>query len=286
MDISNTLTFLTRKLLRRSLSVVVATGCTSWGGSTFFSVTMLVQINGKPMKAGGVASNLAEAYLKALSELGEILVIFEKKIESRNGISGGLFSVNAKERARNELVERDAFLFHYRSRTPFLNKRSIGELSAFELCSIEKGTYVVLVTDFKTAISSDCLRFGVAADSRLDVATAKAFLECLMIISSHSLSPNWCKTLGEKTDLDVLQRHHLASRDPRNLEIFEALCKCVPGSVRQLIYDDGWQYQRLKSPIRGLVYWRATHGFVTEMTFGAIEPGIVSDDGPMLHPFW
>lgn len=73
----------------------------------------------------GADRSIEKAYLKAIVEYYERLAYFENEnqfnLQSTNGIAAHRMNLIAKLSARNELFERDSFLRHWYTNTPFEN---------------------------------------------------------------------------------------------------------------------------------------------------------------------
>lgn len=235
-----------------------------------------------------------EAFAKALSEAGENVLVYTDGLESRCGMAAGLFASQAEVRARGELLERDAFLFHYRSGRPFRRREDSSDLLVFEMDSASDEFHAILVTDLRSAEgSAPCLLFGTSAHPDMEIALEKAAQEYSAIRLNHRLHPNRCSSWEVSPDQvpTVMDLHHVASRDIRNIERFKSLCGYGSADVpisdngREPLNKAGWKISVLSSPIRTLSFVRAEHPDLIRMTFGLPEasgPG----EPPLYHPFW
>jgi hypothetical protein len=154
--------------------------------------------------------------------------------------------------------------------------------------------HAILVTDRASAEGiAPCLLFGTAAHPDRVTAMEKATQEYLAIRFNHRLFPDRCKTWESSPDQvpTVMDRHHLASRDARNISRFRALCgygvalKPEPYKEREPLNQAGWKITALSSPVRMLSYVRAEHPELIPMTFGIPEASIPGEP-PLYHPFW
>ncbi len=64
-----------------------------------------------PIQATGLGSTRLNAFAKAISELGEVILKVESSLLHRSGMAGGFCIRNAMQRAKFETLERDAFFF-------------------------------------------------------------------------------------------------------------------------------------------------------------------------------
>ncbi len=85
----------------------------------YYDFFISIEIDNKKIEGQGVDKNKDMAITKAISEAFERSVLFDKDITS-NGVAAHENLGRAKENARNELIERDLFLSHFYTSTPFL----------------------------------------------------------------------------------------------------------------------------------------------------------------------
>lgn len=260
-----------------------------------YVIILAIEWNGRKINATGTAKKFIQAFTKAISELGESVIGVIRNLPHRSGLAGGLCASPTVERAKAELVERDAFFYHYRAMVPFTGcteiQTPIGTLLRYQLSSTLKGYHVVLITDPSSAqATGHCLRFTTAANECLREATHKAVAEYTHIHLMHVLAPERCKPISEFTlkNDSLADFHHAASRDKRNKQLFSILCKSttVPRgpSVRQVACGS-WVITKLQSPVRGFQFFQAHHAGLINLEFGKPEPS--SDPrNPLYHPFW
>lgn len=94
-------------------------------------------LNGSVVAGLGADFSQKLAYTKCLVEYLERLAFFEvgrnKGFTSTNGIAGHFYESLAEKNANAELLERDSFLLHWYSQTPFLKlQHSVSAISEFE----------------------------------------------------------------------------------------------------------------------------------------------------------
>ena len=239
-------------------------------------------------KGSATSSNPIEAYIKAVAELGESLICSSLNFGNRSGIAAGLLTSQAIVRAKSELIERDAFLYHYRNAIPFTAVKEIDDndgLLAFQMQSAEKNYYSYLVTDVKCSTgASECLLFGTGCHPSEKIAIEKAVQEYVSIALNHELKPEWCNGNSNEQlqHKSLTDRHHFASRDFRNIERFRLLCLVrEPAGPRPNVGDD-WKITRLSSPLRFFNFVYVQNESLISMTFGEFE----RIEGDLLHPFW
>lgn len=289
MDLSNSLISTTSLLLKdKTLSPKVFVYSPS--PSTFERWLLVIQVtqNGRAQRSSGSSKSFMEAYAKALSEMGELLIIEAEKLYSRCGIAGSFFMSRSISRAKCELLERDAFFFHYRNRLPFsAEPRELSEkgLLAYELSTADPTLRTFLVTDRMCASGqSECLLFGCATNEAAETAIEKAIQEYSAIYLNHQRHPDRCKLLANSSEKIpvIMDRHHAASRDPRNIERFRSLCSNRGSVLSPRKLDGLWEIQTLPSPIRALAFARVSHPSLIKLTFDIPE----ADEKDLLHPFW
>ncbi len=284
MDLSATLTQLTRKLCSPTLDSCQV----HIQRLKDYRVVVEASRLGESIQGGGIARTLLAAYLKALGEFGEGLICLREDHNNRSGLAAGLLFSPAVDRAKAELIERDAFLFHYRQVLPFLERRALSNSNvAYRMATALPDWHGFLVTDGACASGKNpCLLFGTAADRSEKLALQRAHHEYQTIARVHALRPTRCAELADSPSVDAApDRHHLASRDPRNRERFQTLCASLGSthSHRPPLHGS-WEIESVPSPIRSLVYARAKHSQLTPLVFD--QPEDPTGDRPLFHPFW
>lgn len=301
MGLSRSLARLTRHLIRgdegRTEAFVHPPSELTLG--FFIVVSTFRSDEGAVLKGTGVARSQTEAYLKSAIELGEVLCSRQNGISTRNGMAGGLLLHSAIERARAELLERDAFLFHYRKGVPFRSSEiwregipgasGRGRIMVFELSSAVGGLRCVLATD-EASIGGDegCLWFGLAAHPDREAAARKAVGEYACMNLDHALRPGWCADVfaGTRPASRLPDLHHAASRDPRNRRRFHDLCGVGESESR---FRQGvsieWSQAEVPSPLRYFRYARASSPLLDILEFGVSE-SVPAGEPPLLHPVW
>jgi hypothetical protein len=246
----------------------------------------------KRIKASGVGGTRLEAYLKAVVELGEVALCDGASLLNRTGVAGGLVLANAVDRAKAELTERDAFLFHYRGQVPFVRRESAGSGAClFEMFSPLTGAYCFIALDQAFVDgAADCILMGLGCHFDRATAGEKALGELSGMVLDHSLRPDWCREVyaGTVKPARLTDLHHSYSRDPRNIERIRALCR--PGAPEALsgrgALLDEWRIERLESPLRYFKYVRVSHPGLALLDFGKPEAAASPEEAPLYHPVW
>jgi hypothetical protein len=251
------------------------------------------------LRASGSSPSIEEAFFKALIELGEVIATKKSGLQNRNGIAGGFLASKALARAQAELIERDAFLFHYRSQTPFCAEIPLdedlledygSEVRVYEMASADSKNRCAIATDVRCANqTSECLWIGLGASEDIHEAARRALREYRFMLLDHRLRPGWCERV--KRDPSSTNRltdvHHSHSRDPRSLKRFAELCSNIRATDREQISQGRWKSKKLESVIRFVSYRCVLHPDLIPMEFGVPEPWSLRDsEGPLLHPFW
>jgi hypothetical protein len=252
-----------------------------------------------PMKGSGMALNMLDAFIKAIVELGEVYIVRQLGLQDRNGLSGGLLTSTAEFRAKAELIERDAFLYHYRNQLSFHPAPLViptidvqRKILVYEMQNTEDGFYSYLATDSNCAIGqSPCLLIGLGAHSDRDIAISKAVGEYSTMHLDHILRPNWCGILEkDRTKAKRLPDfHHSYSRDPRNILRFVNLCSVNDSKfkLRSKLAADTWCKKKIVSPLRFFCFVQAENKSLLQLTFGKPEiDEYLEQDGPLYHPVW
>jgi hypothetical protein len=250
------------------------------------------------LKGAGVDSSRELAFLKGVVELGEAYVFRAQNLNTSSGLAGGVFLRSAVRRAKNELLERDAFLFHYRKVHPFLSVSSFNaspdrNLLLFEMASADPSVHCFLATDNRCAVGeAACLLIGLGAHEEKSVARSKAINEYSVMYDDHVKRPGWCDYLEQHPEKVSLKTdfHHVQSRDPRNKEIFRKLCQIQerPASIREMRSTalNSWSLKQLFSPIRFIKYVQADNPYITKLAFGQPEGDSEEHLKPLYHPIW
>lgn len=253
----------------------------------FYCVVINVCIKDKKLLASAVGENLYLTFIKALSELGEGIICFKMNLANRSGLAGGLLRANAIQRAKAELLERDAFLNHYRNLIPFKQSKAEGDRIICELASSDPEFKVFLIVNADYLSSDDtCLIFGMGCDLTIPEAKSKALREYTSMVLSHKVVGG-CGTefmerrgIHRKTDF-----HHSQSRSVENKHIFKIICNGSASSEIKHFDHEKWTITKFRSPLRFFSFFKACHPDLTEMDFG-IEEKFKQFNNLVYHPFW
>jgi ribosomal protein S12 methylthiotransferase accessory factor YcaO len=144
-----------------------------------------ISINNLTFHGRGSDSIEEIAYLKALSECVERATTFFLEIPNTNGIAAHFDLSSAKKNARNELIERDAFLCNFllNSNLKKIQTRLFPRLSTekhividyFEMAKNQMGVGVLAFT----SSSKNFLSYGLAFASNVETSLEKSTTELL-----------------------------------------------------------------------------------------------------------
>lgn len=238
-------------------------------------------------KSSALGKNLYVAYIKALCELGENIICRRDNIQNRSGIAGGFFKANSFCRAKAELIERDAFLYHYRNMIPFkFLKRSNG-YDAYQLISIDPCYHVTLVmnSDY-VGDNENCLKLGMGCEKDISDSIEKAHNEYSGMYLNHKIfskcdiSDLYRKEWDRKTDF-----HHSQSMSLENKAIFRILCRHNTKTTSRIYDSSLWSSRLLDSPLRFFKYIKVDHPQVEKINFGEPEK-FKQFEKLVYHPFW
>jgi YcaO cyclodehydratase, ATP-ad Mg2+-binding len=251
------------------------------------------------LQSTGTSCTIERAFFKALLELGEIIIQRTHGFVDRNGVAGGFVHSSTKQRAQCELVERDAFLFHYRNLVSFCKAIQVpsacttlerNEIRVFEMASADDRFRVAIATSRECAENrSECLLIGMGADRDIESAAAHAVREYNIMVMDHRMRPGWCEKVYDVPSLTnrLPDVHHARSRDKRNLERFSSLCAAPALRERVSLTRSRWSIERFDSPIRFAIYYRVSHPDLVPLEFGIPEAWSLKDRaGPLFHPIW
>ena len=163
----------------------------------FHDVRVQIELEGRVYEGRGMDKNADLAFTRAGAEVIERAVIYHSKLKSSNGIALHAEEPKAKENALYELLERDQFLCHFFTTTPFaeLNPFIVKELEIdFEYIreKLEKESIEITLkrTLFSNPTTAICLArkvsakgfngiLGLGASDTLSKSASKAIAECL-----------------------------------------------------------------------------------------------------------
>lgn len=304
MDLSHSLTVLTCSLLKdikQGVKANIKVYVHPPSENTLGRFLVAIDLRSEDNRWGGSGASfyLHEAYSKALCEFGENQILKKSDYDSRCGMAGGLFRSQAVERAKNELLERDAFLFHYGSQIPFEFVGAEEGFFYFKMIVADPAVSGFFVTDSACVFEkAECLLFGTGAHRDSAIALEKAKQEYASLFLNHKRQPERCKWLAENANQvnSVMDQHHLASRDPRNIKKMGSLCRNYCHNVHNQketskksirnFQPQRWRIEDLNSPICMMKFVRADHPDLIKMMFGIPEKLDATHTPILLHPFW
>ncbi|HXH74012.1 MAG TPA: hypothetical protein VNJ08_03555 [Bacteriovoracaceae bacterium] len=239
------------------------------------------------IKSSASGNNLYTTFLKALCEFGENMICDSLNLNCRSGIAGGLFSQNSIKRAKAELIERDAFLYHYKNILSFKLNSSNSESDSklFELNSIDPDFKVCFVMKQNYLIDpTSCLIFGMGSETSFKDSSEKAFSEFSTMVLNHNLYLE-CGFDVPSSKQSKADFHHGHSKSQENKLIFQEICKGTD-QFKERKYDPKmWKVEVLKSPIRFFRYVKVHHPQLEKLEFG--KPEKFNQFSKLVyHPFW
>lgn len=250
--------------------------------------------NGNRISASGSARSRLSSNIKAIAEIGEIIICKTRGYSTRAGIAGGFIKNEAINRAKSELLEHDAFLYHYRNKVPFTLKRKIKnhltEILIYQLLTKSSKHTTILATDPKSiSDKSSCIMFSTATHENEDFAIEKAISQYCQIYLNHSKWPTQCQDMstGKTKPRNITDIHHISSRDHRNKEIFKVLCP-LDGSTNYSPYIKdklNWIASKEESPMLFFKYYKLMESNLIPMNHGTPEKEY-DNLKPLYHPFW
>lgn len=252
-----------------------------------FSVVISVKLNGREVNGSSSGLSLYNTFLKALCELGENIITSNLGLNNRSGVAGGLILNNCIDRAKAELIERDAFLYHYRNLIPFRksDSKTVDEMR-FELNSVDPSFSVNLVMNREYLEKKDsCLILGVAGNKDALCSSERAYCEYSSMYLNHKEFIN-CSNLRPVLEKSAkVDFHHHHSKSWENKTIFKKLC-LEESSFEKRSYDDRlWKIEELNSPLLFFKYVRAEHPELIKLEFGLPEL-FPQFENLVYHPFW
>lgn len=292
MDIEKTLNQITQLLFKdRPTKSRVTLRSPSENSFGMFNIVLGVVVNGHAIYGSSSAKKIISCYIKAICELGESQIYRERGWHTRSGLAGGLVKSSMIDRAKGELLERDAFLFHYRTGKPFMREllEEDVDLKSDRVITYEMASasprYFTTLSIMESSLSgvADCLIFSLGSGLTLMQARRKSVEECSAFFLRHRLDPNWCSSLSGQTS-DLADRHHYQSKDLRNMLKMKSLCSNVEPIRRALIEEEAWQVENIPSPLRLFKYVYVRHPELIKIEFGKPESNV--DGEPLYHPFW
>lgn len=215
-----------------------------------FSVQLVSIGQGHEKRTGfGVDKSFQLAAKKACMEAIEIasLNAAALKLGSRTGVAAHVSRDQAEYAAFQELVERDAFLFHWLSETPGrqINPSQIQEFLFFKEYCKKRGEELFVieleskVDSVKVALVASkssqflCWQLGLGAGEDIISASSKALREWVGNVYLHEFMGGCRPIDGAFADVDPaskLKAHHLASKQELVSTLLDSIVRCV-GSV-------------------------------------------------------
>ncbi|MBL6988878.1 MAG: hypothetical protein ISR65_03835 [Bacteriovoracaceae bacterium] len=260
----------------------------------FYSIVIRSEYGEHAPTATGTNENLLTAYLKSILEFGEEILRGELGLNDRCGMAGGLIRKNIIERAKAELLERDSFLYHYRSKHPLKKLRTItyrGKVfDVFQMHCCQKGYYAIFIKEpQKYYLEREICHFTTASGRNLEATIKKALEEyfSLEIFLDKNRSDIVLLLDGGLTGDNPIFPHVKSMFDERNLNRINHICNeslpkehSGPQTEREI---PSWEVEKLGSPLKLFDFYKLKSSNLHQLDFGTPEEKI---SPPLYHPFW
>ncbi len=291
MDLQSILNSTARLFLKDGIPVSVQIDPHRQSSKAGFDVRVSCHYENKRLSGLAWDRSLLRSFLRALLELGEEILRVKMQLLSRSGLAGGVLFGPTWLRARGELVERDAFFYHYRNRIPFRSagvRRIEGKLlEVYQLESADPEVVVALVMAPFEKEELTFLHFATASSVDIESASLRAAKEYLSL--ERYLSLNRARLMERAIDRNECLKdsslfHFKACSDSRNIELFQMLRsrrdERVPVRSHTALL---WELTQYPSPIRGFKFLRAHSEQLQKIEFGVPEG---PEEPVLFHPFW
>lgn len=218
----------------------------------------------------GRSTNQVNALAKAVSEALERVAVMQAGLSNTSGTAAHYDLSIARTSARAELIERDVFLCHFLTQTPFY-PLSKGEVSEVISGSVQLGRERGMDVEFFECIRCGTLRtilcciggerthkpfglsIGLAASSNVHVATERAYMEALSkALWSQSVAYSFNGHLTQ--EVLSLRDHQNAALDPEYLPKFRSifLANPRPGVAVKNCKSSNFTFKELELNIEGV----------------------------------
>ncbi len=248
-----------------------------------FDCSVDLEVSGKSYRGRGWAQDENLAFVKAVAEASERAALGKSPFTSSWGMAAHTDKVLAIENAKRELFERDAFLCHYLSRTPFLADNSEKPkwfLQLRERLAHKNAELVsfLLKSDFGVETSLVCVfgenynkRFGgtlgLSCGLHYNDRLRSATCEALRNFTAQEKSPTPSISLSDFLRLETVtpehrQRLFLDLGFFREIEFIflESINELNDSPVLHTLDDQRWEIQELPDPTGiGFAIVRAFH---------------------------
>jgi hypothetical protein len=210
----------------------------------------------------GRAGNSWGAFLQALLKLGETIIIEKEGLLDQSAIASGPIFFNNTERVKTELVERDAFLFHYQNQIPFRpistkeGESSTRPIHFFALETIDE-TYhsVFAIGPLHTSTKGENVVRGMGTHPLQNLACQKA-LEAIQ------------ETEYEERIQALCYPQNFTKSNSENVRKSEAQAeKLLQGRRISKLFPYAWDIETYHSPIRFFQYSKVTHPEISSVKF-------------------
>ncbi len=189
--------------------------------------------------------------------------IGDSTITNRSGFAANFDQQMAAQSALEELLERDALLFHWISETPFLAKKNLSnDFVAYELFCADSSRSVIAVAKLS---QFDCLYLGLGCNSDPQLALGHAYREAVSCQFRHE----WMKSCT--TGTRATAQHHRSTQMQDSKIIWQKITDNLGAlSVPQNFYDRSqMKIEVISSEVDRPFVIRATHPDLLPLEFGS-----------------
>lgn len=227
-----------------------------------FDIGVFVTVHGKEYYGRGTDYSESIAYCKALSEAIERSVLSLFEFDNSNGLAVHPILGNAIENAKNEIIERDAFLVKFllnsgmkKIEDDFLsiNKKFSSDgiaISFYEMCKYENGVGILCVADGRRRKVPFGHITGTSFASNHEKALLHALVEVLRnllsILKKENIPKISVADFSTLNDKDINFSHHgRLSLDTEYANYFQSLLDSYPIALEDNIIEEGFYHEIL-----------------------------------------
>jgi hypothetical protein len=211
--------------LRLNLRVIQLRTTESWLEGQFSDFEVTVRIFGRDYVGRAVDRNPELALTKAISESIERAFVRANNLGSSTGVAAHGNSASARLGATSELLERDAFFFHFFTLAPFVSFERLAIESSFPLfferakakgikiklyqLSALEGVAVIIVADGLSAAVPFGGIVGLAHGSEFIQVAEKAFVEMARNLIAYIENPLLLTSISENKFAALVSRRSI-----------------------------------------------------------------------------
>mgnify|MGYP003393275034 CR=1 FL=1 len=217
-------------------------------GSFWFQLATL-EVEDRKWTGFGAGKSLRIAAVKACAEAVEMQSLSDsgQNLQSRSGSAASLGLKEAKIKALEELIERDAFLFHWLTEQPGglvdakIVRPLLASLGWSENCHLvelrSKCVEIKVAFAATPSLRDGCWHLGLGSASTIFAAAEKALTECRASIYFHDIIGG-CRPMdfGPKANLgaNVLKEHHALTKDKKFAGLIHRIASAPTALDRRL----------------------------------------------------